>query len=117
MAWAKKVSSVAPSNSKVIFFSTTEELQAKLNSLCELFDLLVVDVDADRIEYCKIGLKLLNKNGVVIWDDTNGPDWPSIKKILEGFGFREISFLGMTPQTIHVSRTSIFYREGNCLEI
>jgi hypothetical protein len=85
-------------------------LDAKLSD----FDILVIDA-GNRIEIAKLAVGRLNQQGVVIWDNTDGPDWPAIRGLLVGYGFREVSFSGLIPQEVCESRTTVFYRTHNCL--
>jgi len=59
----------------------------------------------------------LNETGIVIWDNTDGPDWNEIKSLMTSNGFKEISFTGMVPQELNQSKTTLFYWSKNCLNI
>ena len=77
---------------------------------------MIIDA-GDRISCGKNSIKFLNDSGVVMWDNTDGKDWPEIKEIFTKQSFKEISFTGMIPQEFMLSRTTIFYRKNNCLKI
>ena len=81
------------------------------------FDLLIVDALANRIECAKAGLPFLSEDGVVLWDNTDGPDWQEIKALMAKHGFKEISFSGIAPQEVAHSRTTFFYRNINVFGI
>jgi predicted O-methyltransferase YrrM len=115
--WAEEIARRLPANARVIIAPRPESLAPQdLNDLGR-FHVLVVDADADRIACARQALPLLNETGVVIWDNTDGPDWHAIKALLVDSGFREISFLGMVPQEVMLRRTTVFYRDSNCLDI
>jgi hypothetical protein len=69
------------------------------------------------METAKKHLKYLNEQGVVIWDNTDGPDWLVIKNYMSENGFKAISFTGMVPQELNMSKTTLFYKSNNCLNI
>ncbi len=77
------------------------------------FSLLVIDPLANRMDCARAGMPYLEDDGVVIWDNTDGPDWPEIKALMAGHGFKEISFSGIAAQEVAHSRTTIFYRANN----
>lgn len=81
------------------------------------FQLLIVDALANRIDCATAGLPFLAEDGVVLWDNTDGPDWLEIKGLMTARGFREISFNGIPPQEVSQSRTTIFYRSSNVFGI
>ena len=78
---------------------------------------MIIDNLGNRMDCTKWNLSHLKDNGVVIWDNTDGSDWNEIKSFMNTNGFKEISFAGMIPQELSYSRTTIFYKEKNCLNI
>jgi predicted O-methyltransferase YrrM len=81
------------------------------------FDILIIDNLGNRMQCAVHNLKHLKDNGVVVWDNTDGPDWDIIKSFMESQNFKEISFTGMVAQELSLSRTTLFYRANNCLNI
>ncbi|MDF1561297.1 MAG: hypothetical protein P1P83_13990, partial [Bacteroidales bacterium] len=81
------------------------------------FDILIIDNLGNRMQCAIHNLKHLKADGVVVWDNTDGPDWGAIKLYMENHGFREVSFTGMVAQELSLSRTTIFYKANNCLNI
>ena len=117
--WADIVKSFLPANAYLIELSIPGQLiRADLPVMMRSeFHLLIVDALANRIECAKAGLPFLAHNGVVLWDNTDGDDWHEIKTLMTSEGFKEISFNGIAPQEVSLSRTTIFYRSNNVFGI
>ena len=80
------------------------------------FDLVIVD-GKDRINCMVQASKSLSSSGVILLDDSH---WPGLQPGLELMweqGFRSLHFEGMKPVDVGNFRTTIFYRDGNCLGI
>ena len=115
-AWAESVKSFIPEKVRLIELINPESISSHHLGK-EVFDIMIVDPLAHRINCAKAGLPFLSETGVVIWDNTNGPDWPEIKLLMAKQGFKEISFSGTAPQEVSLSRTTIFYRPINVFGI
>lgn len=116
--WSKIVKSFIPENVQIIETLTPEYLKKEdLPDQEQQFDVLIIDSLAHRINCAKAGLPFLKLEGVVIWDNTDGSDWPEINKLMKSFGFREISFSGVAPQEVAEDRTTVFYRDRNVFGI
>ncbi|TFV97414.1 hypothetical protein E4S40_01800 [Algoriphagus kandeliae] len=115
--WAEEIRTKINSNSKIIKVNSIPEFEEYKSNIIGKFDVLIIDNLGDRIATAKNGIPFLNDYGVVIWDNTDGPDWPIIKKMMVDLGFKEISFTGMIPQELNLSKTTLFYRKDNCLGI
>jgi len=103
--------------SKILRVSSIEKVSEYEHLLPKDFDILIIDNLGDRLQCAKDHLSRLNQRGVVIWDNTDGKDWDVIKNYMDSFGFKEISFSGMTAQELCLSKTTLFYRNQNCLAI
>ncbi|WP_394752635.1 class I SAM-dependent methyltransferase [Crenothrix sp.] len=114
--WAAIVKDFVPENVRLIELAKPENLSDEHVGK-EVFDILIVDPLAHRINCAKAGLPFLSETGVVIWDNTDGSDWPEIKALMAEHGFKEISFNGLAPQEVSLSRTTIFYRTENIFGI
>lgn len=117
--WAAIVKSFIPGNVHLIQLPIPGQLVANdlPSSASRQYQLLIVDALANRIDCAKAGLPLLAEDGVVLWDNTDGPDWPDIKGMMAARGFKEISFSGISPQEVSLSRTTIFYKSKNVFGI
>ena len=93
--------------------------QAYSNSILayrETFDIIVVD-GRDRVECAKNSLQALKPNGVIIWDNSDRPEYEAGYEFLLNKGFKRIDFSGFGPINSRAWCTSVFYRPGNCLGI
>jgi hypothetical protein len=116
--WAQMVKTFVPENVTVIELPVPNELTMHdLPPSNNSFHVLIIDAFADRIKCAKAGLSFLTQNGVVVWDNTDGPDWFEIKRFMAKQEFKEISFSGVAPQEVSESRTTIFYRNDNVFGI
>ena len=115
--WAKITNDQTGLHVTVLPIVSLAEISEKLRQQHGQFQIGIVDADIDRMECVRLTVKALSNDGVIIWDNTDWVEWPEIKKLMRESGFREISFTGIAPQEIHLSRTTIFYRDNNCLDI
>ena len=115
--WAFKISKMTNTNSKIIGVKSISEYSDYSESIQGSFDILIIDNLGNRIECALQNLPHLNNKGIVIWDNTDGKDWQVIKDLMSNKGFNEISFTGMVAQELNQSKTSLFYRPENCLNI
>lgn len=116
MSWANYIKSKAPSNLEIITCECLEEYASSYLKKHGEFHILIIDA-GNRMECAKSSISSLSEDGIVIWDDTEESDWPEIKNYMKSLGYLEVSFAGLKPQVIHYSRTTIFYKEQNCLGI
>lgn len=77
----------------------------------ESFDVIVNDFGGDRAQVAEVMMKLLNKNGYIIWDNSDRKSYQvGIEKLISnGFGF--VSFFGLGPINAYASETSIFSKQ------
>lgn len=80
------------------------------------FDMVVID-GRDRVNCCRHAVDALNDHGVILFDDSNRDGYKDGYSFLRMNGFRELPFWGMVPELSMKSKTSIFYRSNNWLEI
>jgi hypothetical protein len=119
-AWAALVKAFVPDNVSVIELRAPGELAVR--DLANVpgehrFHVLIVDSLANRIECAMAGVSFLAADGIVLWDNTDGKDWPTIKELMARYGFKEISFSGPLAQAVSEDRTTIFYRRDNVFGI
>ncbi|HSG65383.1 MAG TPA: FkbM family methyltransferase, partial [Gammaproteobacteria bacterium] len=82
----------------------------------EKFDVVIVDA-LFRNECLIHAAEALTESGVIVLDDSD-PDLHSTSiDHLESLGFRALKFEGLKPGSIKAYRTTVFYRDGNCLGI
>ena len=118
-AWANRMRPALPGNARIIAVDSYEQVIESPPVDLGRFDLAVIDCSGERVRCAEFAIThLLRSEGVLLWDNTEGPMWEKIVKLTAPHGFREISFSGMAPQVLHWSTTTVFYRPGqNSLEI
>lgn len=80
------------------------------------FDVVVID-GRNRVQCAKRALEALSEMGVVVWDNSDRPEYDEGYEALKSAGFRRIDFWGMGPINTYGWCTSVFYRPGNCFGI
>ena len=78
------------------------------------FDIVVID-GRDRVSCARAALVALTEDGVIVWDNSDRPDYQEGYALLEREGFRKLPFVGLTPIFSEKSETGVFYRAANCL--
>ncbi len=80
------------------------------------FDVIIVDAH-DRNACMKHAPEWVTDRGVVVLDDAQRERYQSGTGFLLAEGFRKLEFEGLKPGGIRAYRTTIFYRDNNCLGI
>lgn len=81
-----------------------------------IFDVVFID-GRDRVNCVRNSLDALKPEGVLILDNSDVESYGVALERMHAQGFKRIDFVGPGPITTAVWRTSIFYRDGNCLNI
>jgi hypothetical protein len=116
--WFTYVRDSMPANVDLVLFNSADGAE-----YCEIsgqqdrkFDVVVVDA-AERTECLMHADKAVTDRGVVLLDDATFEVHKPGMEYLARQGFRRLDFEGLKPASIRAYRTSIFYRDGNCLGI
>jgi len=80
------------------------------------FDVVIVD-GRDRVNCVKQAIKELSEIGVIILDDSSRAKYSEAVDYAENRGFRALSIEGLKPTGYGTDRTTILYRDNNCLNI
>ena len=80
------------------------------------FDVVVID-GRDRINCVKQAINKLTDRGVIILDDSHRKEYLPAIVHAEQCGFRALNVEGIKPTGGRIYRTTIIYRNGNCLGI
>lgn len=80
------------------------------------FQVVVVD-GRDRVNCVKQSVQALSQDGVIILDDSDRDAYEEAFSYAKSVGFSLITFSGLKPTGPERHRTTIFYREENCLKI
>ncbi|MDP3148677.1 MAG: FkbM family methyltransferase [Ignavibacteria bacterium] len=117
-AWFEKIKSIVPKNSDIIFCEDDiDGLYSKaVKNKGEQYDLIIIDAN-DRVNCAKQALSALTDRGVVILDDSDREEYKEAFDLMKQSGFREITFSGISPGYFNRKATTVFYRQGNCLNI
>jgi len=116
--WYLKLTSMIPEKVtlKHIEFDYDSEYCRFILHTQKQFHLVVID-GRDRIRCSENCLNNLTDDGVIIFDDTERTKYEDGIRFLINSGFRKIDFEGLKAAGFEMHRTSIFYRDNNCLGI
>lgn len=114
----KHMSGKIPSNVKYHHIGLVYggEYSRFLNNMNEKFDLIVID-GRDRVNCAKNCIESLSVHGVIVWDNTERKNYEEGKVFLKENGFRSVEFRGFGPGNAHDWTTTIYYRDGNVLDL
>ena len=80
------------------------------------FDIVVID-GRDRVNCARHSLSVLGPESVIVWDNSDRPEFREGLDLLRPHGFRNRDLEGLRPVNPYVWMTSILYRDENCLSI
>ena len=80
------------------------------------FDIIIID-GRDRVNCARNSLGALKPGGVIIWDNSDRPDYYEGYEYLLEHGFKRLDFHGFGPINSRSWCTSLFYRKTNCLGV
>ena len=80
------------------------------------YHIIIID-GVDRNNCVKFSTQKLTKDGVIVFDNTQRPDYSVSIDFLTDNGFKRIDFEGLLPIVSYNNITTIFYRDNNCLGI
>ena len=78
------------------------------------YDVIMVD-GRDRVNCVKQSSEQLSERGVVLLDDSERSRYKEALDFMASRGFKQLDFESIKPKDKRLSRTTLFYREGNCL--
>jgi len=116
--WLNKIQKMLPANANLVYKSLDydgEYCQSILSTKSS-FDVVVVD-GRDRVRCAKNAVNALSDRGVIIFDDSQRDIYEEGLEFLVEKGFRRLDFEGLKPNNYGFDRTSIFYKDNNCLNI
>lgn len=113
--WSERIRSTAPANVSVLAQPLDQGYAEAIRGRGP-FD--VVGIDGRRRNECAVAAAdELSQGGVIVWDNTDRERYKEGIDYLKSHGFRRIDFDGPGPTLTHFWRTTVFYRDSNCLGI
>ncbi len=116
--WYQWICSSAPGNVTVLF-RKKDENGLYAHAIMEndrKYDVIVID-GADRPNCLNNSIAALSNEGVIILDDSQREPYRETIDSLMAGGFRVLHFEGLKPCGYKLYRTSVLYRQNNCLGI
>ena len=119
-SWASRIRETAPPNVKLSIPSSADPA-TYAGSIDETeaspFDIIVID-GRHRDQCADAAVRHLKPHGVIVWDNSERDDFnDKLRTLYEPLGFRALHFVGIGPIVPWTWRTSILYRDNNCLSI
>ncbi len=116
--WFKLISKKMPANAKVIYKELIYDGEYSKSVFNENKKYHIIIVDGrDRANCVKNATNALTDDGIIIFDNSQLPQYQAILNDLMKNNFRKIDFIGSTPVIAHENTTTIFYRSNNCLGV
>ncbi len=116
--WYEKVKQTLPDNVTLLFQET--DINGKYCRVIQQndvkYEMIVIDGD-DRENCMQQCLVSLSKTGVIVLDDSQRESYAKSISSLENKGFKRIHFEGLKPKGKIMDRSTVFYRDNNCLDI
>ncbi len=116
--WYEFLEESLPENAEIIFKNKDvdgEYCRTILNSGNQ-WDVVVVD-GRDRVNCIKQSIENLSPRGVLLLDDSSRERYQEGIRFAESRGFRALSIESFKATGIEIDRTTILYRDGNCMGI
>lgn len=114
--WFDQVSRDVPANVTMLYREkdVNGHYCRSIRETGECYDVVIVD-GRDRVNCVRQSLECLSDRGVLLLDDSERPDYEEAFEIARGMGFRVLDLKGLKPTKLKPARSSIFYRNDNCL--
>lgn len=94
--------------------ATPEQYAAPVRANSDCYDLILVD-GQHRLACFALALERVAPTGVILLDDSERTVYTDAFGLAANAGFRALHLRGHKPDSVNLHRTSIFYRDGNCL--
>ena len=113
LRWVSELRRRAPAGARFIHHTAPQAYAGEILHH-EPFDLIVVD-GRYRPLCGRVAAAALTTGGVILWDDSQAPDYPPGRKLLRRQGFQEWTFSGYRPGSPRITSSTLLLRSGNCL--
>jgi hypothetical protein len=116
--WLEIVKAQVPKNVRLIFKpkDADGEYCRVIGGMGKQFDVVVVD-GRDRVNCVKHAIPALTGRGVVLLDDSQRDRYQEGIGFAKKMGFRALDLEGLKATGNGLDRTTVLYRDGNCLGI
>jgi len=116
--WFSVVEGMSPNNVDVVFCEqdVDEDYCRAITNAGAQFDVVIID-GRDRVNCVKQSIGALSSRGVIVLDDSQRTEYQEAIVYAESKGFRSLNFEGLKPNGRYSDRTTLLYRDGNCLDI
>ena len=116
--WYEKINKEKPDNVVLLWmtFEKDGDYCRAVRQSDELFDVIVID-GPDRVRCAKHAVGSLSPKGIIIIVDSEREGYREGLDYLSDQGFKRIDIDGIKPNSLPMTRTSIFYRDKNCFDI
>lgn len=117
-SWFQYITTVIPSNVELILREkdVDGEYCRAVTERAEKYDVVIVD-GRDRVNCVKQSITALSERGVIVLDDTQRKEYQEALEYARSYGFRTLDLEGLKPTGKNIDRTTIIYKNGNCLGI
>ena len=113
--WHAQLRERLPANAEVVHVPV-EDYPKVIEPYRGVFDVVAID-GGDRCMCANSAPASLNSTGVILWDDSDRPEYRPGFRFLHEHGFARLEFVGAGPIVNLTKATSIFYRPQNILGI
>ncbi len=116
--WYKAVRNKIPQNVTLLYRKDDSDgaYCRTISETEERYDVVIVD-GRDRVNCVEQSLHALTDRGVIVLDDSQREKYHEAITIARVNGFRALDFEGLKPAEFTNHRTTILYRDNNCLGI
>lgn len=117
--WYETISKGLPENVRLQLKTLKEGFINAVSESGEAYDVIIIDgYDGEsRIKCAKAAIPHLSERGIIIYDDTDRPKQTDAIPLFTKKGFKHLPFVGFSPIGFMKCETTIFYKEGNLLNL
>ncbi|HPX60579.1 MAG TPA: group 1 glycosyl transferase [Deltaproteobacteria bacterium] len=112
--WYREVKEQIPSNVRLYYMENPEYHECILAYQQHSFDAIIIDGSC-RNQAALNSIGRLRPNGIIIFDNSDNPEFNSSQQTLCEAGFYRIDFWGMIPSFPYKNCTSIYFRNPELL--
>jgi hypothetical protein len=114
--WFNLISKKLPENVNLLHKELENNYAGSIHQMNKLYDVIIID-GKNRIDCLNESIDKLTGRGVLVFDDTDREHFKQVFEILGAREFRYLTFKGFGPIEFIECETTIFYRNGNLLNI